>query len=364
MPAHEVRSHYERHPYPRYPLLSSVRRCDTYALNLQALWARFNGVFPQACEGRILIAGSGSFAPYPMSVANPEAQVTSLDLSGANLRRARLHCLLHGRRNLSFVQGDLLDPAIAPGPFHFIDSFGVLHHLDDPGAGLRALEKRLASGGILRVMLYGRYARREAESVRRAVRLLGIRDVAALKSLISKAKPGSRVRGYLDASWEARTDSGLADLFLNPQVRTYRIDELLDMIGQTGLQPLLFAHGGALADPEAEIERLRELDRQRETPTNIICYLGLGTCGPAGSLAGNVLLRLNPCLTGAISPLNLRAVRLSPRLGRDNPLLDRSARVFLRRFRVPISVESLTDGDRERAGRFWDALFLLTFNTQ
>jgi SAM-dependent methyltransferase len=362
MPSREVRVHYELHPYPRYPLLPSVRRCDTYALNLQALWARFNGVFPQACEGRILIAGSGSFAPYPMAVANPNAKITALDLSAANLKRARLHCLLHGLRNVTFAQGDLLDRECVPGPFHFIDSFGVLHHLDDPTAGLRALEKRLASGGILRVMLYGRYARREAESIRRAVRLLGIRDVAALKRLISKAKPGSRVRGYLDASWEARTDSGLADLFLNPQVRTYRIDEFLTIVGQTGLQPLLFAHGGALADPDAEIERLRKLDRLRETPTNIICYLGLDTSGPS-SLAGNVLLRLNPCLTGAISPLHLRAVRLSSRLGRDNPLLDRSARAFLRRFRVPISVETLTDEDRKRAGRFWDALFLVACNT-
>lgn len=358
MSSHDVRNHYERHPYPHYPLLSSVRRCDTYALNLQSLWARFNGVFLVEEEGQVLIAGSGSFAPYPMSVANPRTEVTALDLSQANLSRARLHCLLHGRRNVRFVQGDLLDTKIAPGPFKFIDSFGVLHHLDDPLAGLRALESRLVPGGILRVMLYGRYARREAESIRRAGRLLGIRDVSQLKRLLAKAKPGGRVREYLDASWEARSDSGLADLFLHPCVHTYRIDEFLALVGQTRLRPLLFAHAGAITDPVDEIERLRELDRRRETSTNIICYLGLDTKGPC-QVEEKALLLLNPCLSSAVSPLHLRPVEIPPRLGRDNPLLDRSTRAFLRRFRTPIAAETLTREEKDRTLRYLEALFLV-----
>jgi SAM-dependent methyltransferase len=361
MPSHEVRDHYEHHPYPRYPLLSSVRRCDTYALNLQALWARFNGVFPAEEEGRVLIAGSGSFAPYPMSVANPRAEVTALDLSEANLKRARLHCLLHGHRNVRFARGDLLDPKIATGPFQFIDSFGVLHHLDDPLAGLRALESRLVPGGILRVMLYGRYARREAESIRHAVKLIGIRDMAGLKRLLAKAKPGGRIREYLDASWEAGSDSGLADLFLHPCVHTYRIDEFLSLVGQTRLHPLLFAHAGALADSTAEIERLRELDRRRETAINIICYLGLNPKAPC-PVEGSVSYRLNPCLFSAVSYPRFRPLQIPPRLGRDNPILDRPARTFLRRFREPIAAESLTPEEKESALRYLEALFLVACN--
>jgi SAM-dependent methyltransferase len=360
MSSQEVRGHYEHHPYPHYPLLSSVRRCDTYALNLQALWARCNGVFPTAEEGRILIAGSGSFAPYPMSIANPLAEITALDLSEANLNRARLHCLLHFRHNVSFVRGDLLDPEIAPGQFHFIDSFGVLHHLDDPLSGLRALERRLVPGGIIRVMLYGRYARQEAESIRRGVKLLGIRDVTQLKRLLAKAKPGNRVRNYLDASFEARSDSGLADLFLNPQVHTYRIVEFLEMIDQTSLKPLLFAHRGALTDPAAEIERLRELDRRRETPVNIICYLGFDTKGPC-PLDERALLCLNPSLSNAVSSFHLRTVKVLPRLGRENPRLDRSARRFLRRFSLPIPAEMLTREDMKTTRIYLETLFLFAY---
>jgi 2-polyprenyl-3-methyl-5-hydroxy-6-metoxy-1,4-benzoquinol methylase len=358
MPSHEVRGHYERHPYPHYPLISSVRRRDTYALNLQALWARFNGVFLPPQEGRILIAGSGSFAPYTMSVANPRTQVTALDLAGSNLCRARLHCLLHGRRNVRFLQGDLLDLKAAPGPFHFIDSFGVLHHLDDPAAGLHALECRLSPGGILRVMVYGRYARREAESIRRGVKLLGIDNISKLKQLFARAKPESRIRSYLDNSWEARSDSGLADLFLHPRVHTYRIDEFLAMVSQSRLQPLLFAHARALSDPPAEIERLRELDRRKETPTNIICYLGLDTRGPCPP-DGNALLCLNPCLDTTVSTFHPCPVEIAPRLGFENPPLDFAARRFLRRFRTAAPASIFSEDELLIARSYLDALFMM-----
>jgi SAM-dependent methyltransferase len=338
--------------------MSSVRRRDTYALNLQALWARFNGDFLPPKEGRILVAGSGSFAPYTMSVANPRAEITALDLATSNLRRARLHCLVHSRHNVRFFQGDLLDLTITPGPFDFIDSFGVLHHLHNPAAGLRALERRLVPGGILRVMVYGRYARREAESIRRGVKLLGIDNLSKLKQLLYRAKPESRIRRYLDNSWEARSDSGLADLFLHPCVHTYRIDEFLAMVSQSRLKPLLFAHACALFDPPAEIERLRELDRRKETPTNIICYLGLDTRGPCPP-DGNALLFLNPCLDTSVSIFHPRPVEISPRLGFDNPLLNSAARRFLRRFRSAAPVSNISTDDMQIARGYLDALFLV-----
>ncbi len=46
----DVTRHYERQPYPHYPLLASIRRYVTYAMNLTALWARFNGeLLPARC---------------------------------------------------------------------------------------------------------------------------------------------------------------------------------------------------------------------------------------------------------------------------------------------------------------------------
>lgn len=361
MPFYEVTGHYERHPYPHYPLLASIRRHDTYAMNLTALWARFNGELLDERQGRILLSGCGAFAPYPMALANPRAQITGVDLAKHNLQRARLHCLLHGRYNVTLQQGDFLEPSVTQGPYHFIEAFGVLHHLDDPAAGMRALEQRLLPGGILRVMVYGRYARQEAESIRRAMRLLQVRDVATIKGMIRRAKPDSRLRAYVDAAWEARNDSGLADLFLHPNVKTYRIDEFMELVRQTGLQPLLFTHLDALADPQPEIIRLRELDRRRETRANIICYLGKDCRGAAQASSDSCLL-LNPTLRKAVSPLRLSTQTPINRLGHDNPPLDWPTRRFLRRFRQPVAEVSLSSDERDLLERYLRLLYLVRVN--
>ena len=358
MSFHEVTGHYERHPYPHYPLLASVRRYDTYAMNLTALWARFNGELLPEQDGRILLSGCGAFAPYPMALANPKAEITGVDLAQHNLQRARLHCLLHRRFNVRLLQGDFLDPTVTPGPYHFIEAFGVLHHLDDPAAGMRALEQRLLPGGILRVMVYGRYARQEAESIRRAMRLLQVRDVAAIKRMLKKAAPASRLKGYVDAAWEAKNDSGLADLFLHPNVKTYRIDEFMELVGQSGLKPLLFTHLDALADPEQEISRLRECDRRRETRANIICYLGRDCKGAASPTAGSQLM-LNPALQEAVSLFNLGSPVPIDRLGHDNPALNWGVRRFLRRFIKPKAEMALSSVERQQAENYLKKLFLV-----
>ncbi len=354
----EVTGHYERHPYPHYPLLASVRRYDTYAMNLTALWARFNGDLLPEREGRILLSGCGAFAPYPMSLSNPKAEITGVDLARHNLKRARLHCILHRRFNVKLLQGDFLDPAVTPGPYHFIEAFGVLHHLDDPAEGMRALEKRLLPGGILRVMVYGRYARQEAESVRRAMRLLKVRDVAAIKRMIRKAATDSRLKSYVDAAWEAKNDSGLADLFLHPNVKTYRIDEFMEMVGQSGLKPLLFTHLDALADPDEEIIRLRDLDRRRETRANIICYLGRDCKGAAVKSPESSLL-LNPALKESVSLLKPGAPIPIDRLGHENQPLGWKHRRFLRRFIKPVQETRLSDAEKELAEIFLKDLFLV-----
>lgn len=358
MPFSAVPEHYERHPYPHYPLLASIRRYDTYAMNLTAIWARFNGELLPEREGNILLSGCGAFAPYPMSVANPKANITGMDLAQNNLQRARLHCLLHRFFQVRFLQGDFLEHAVTPGPYHFIEAFGVLHHLDDPAAGMRALEQRLLPGGILRVMVYGRYARQEAESVRRAMRLLKVRDVATIKGMIKRSAPGSRLRSYFESAWETKTDSGLADLFLHPNVKTYRIDEFLEVVGQSGLKPLLFTHLDALADPDKEIKRLRKLDQQRKTRANIICYLGRDCKGEAVKSSDSCLL-LNPALKEAVSWFNLGAPVPIDRLGHDNPPLNWKARHFLRQFIKPKSEADLAASEHALAEQYLKELFLV-----
>ena len=352
-----VRMHYEMHPYPYFSYLASVRTCDTYALNLDALWAFANGSHPPPGNRRILLAGCGSFSPYPTSLANPDAQIVALDLSRANLRRARIHALLHGRRNIDYVQGDLLNATTAPGPFSFIDAYGVLHHLADPLAGLKALERRLATGGIIRIMVYSRQARQEEESIRRALRLLGVRDMNGLRRLTKRVKKGSRFAAYLETAPEARHPSGLADALLHPRVITFTLESLLQLCSDAGLRPLLFAHPGA-SDAAEELERLWGMEREGTLSSNFTLYLvrtGHHTPAP-GELSKLVL---NPALKSSIGVLQAGKTMIAPKLGKPNPPLDRRARAFLRTFSTARTIVELDSQERKMAELFRQALFLV-----
>jgi len=355
-----VQEHYQRYPYPRYPLLASVPRRDTYALNLPALWARFNSCLPRE-DARILIAGCGTFSPYPFAVANPGAAITALDISERSLSRARLHCLLHGRINVDYRCGDILDGKSIQGEYALIDSYGVLHHLDDPAAGLKTLEMHLMPGGIMRIMLYSRHARREEESIRRALRLLNIRTPAAARKLLDRARPGSRLAKFLNVADETVTDCGLADALLHPCVRTYRIDELLKLVARTGLRPLLFAHAGAREDVAEEIERLRRLEKERRSPGNFVLYLGTATGNTPGA-GRDSLIVLNPCLKSAISSFTLGMIRIPARIGLENPPLGRPERSFLRKFAEPVYRSTLSRESAEEVEEYKRRLFLLEYS--
>jgi len=268
-----LRRHYEQYPYPRYPLLASLRRKDVRHLKLAALWQRYNGGELPHEGRRILIAGCGSFAPYPFSLANPECRITALDLSAASIKRARLHCRLHLRFNVDFMVGDLLDPAVASGPFGLIDAYGVLHHLPDPLAGLLALKQRLAENGLLRVMLYSHGARRGTEAARRALRRLRIADVTALEALYDRLPKGSRLARRLAETPEGNTDHGLADAFLHPQVTTYRVTELSALVAESGLQLVAFCHPNAFNNPVQEWQRLATLETNGTLDENYVLLL-------------------------------------------------------------------------------------------
>jgi SAM-dependent methyltransferase len=353
-----IRMHYETHPYPYFSYLASVRTCDTYALNVDTVWALANGSVPVSVNRRILIAGCGSFSPYPTSLANPDAEIVALDLSRANLRRARNHALLHGRRNIHYVQGDLLDATTAPGPFSLIDAYGVLHHLPDPLAGLKALERRLAAGGIVRIMVYSRQARQEEESIRRALRLLGVRDMNGLRRLTKRVKKGSRFSAYLENAPEARHPSGLADALLHPRVVTFTVDRLLQLCSDAGLRPLMFAHQGAASGVAEEVERLRKIEREGTLSSNFTLYLvRMNHHTPAPVELSRLVL--NPALRPSVRMLQVGTPIVAPKLGRPNPPLDRSTRAFLRTFITPRPTALLDGEERKFAELFRQALFLV-----
>ena len=123
------------------------------------------------------------------------------------------------------------------GPFDYIDCCGVLHHLPDPDAGLRALMSVLAPGGGMGLMVYAPHGRTGVYELQEALRLLAPAGANRRPTRLDVAR---RVMRHLpDSAWLRRNgyfgdhieggDAGLYDLLLNPRDRAYTVPALFDL---------------------------------------------------------------------------------------------------------------------------------------
>ena len=81
-----------------------------------------------------------------------------MDFSKASLAYALRQARRYGSPNLSFLHGDSLNLEMHQ-EFDAVDAIGVIHHMADPAAGLRALIRALKPGGFMKLGLYSRRAR-------------------------------------------------------------------------------------------------------------------------------------------------------------------------------------------------------------
>jgi 2-polyprenyl-3-methyl-5-hydroxy-6-metoxy-1,4-benzoquinol methylase len=114
---------------------------------------------------RVLVAGCGTgdaVVYLGEQLRDTPSEIVSLDLSSTSLDIARQRCQLREIPNIHWLQGSLLELDKANvGTFDFIDCSGVLHHLEDPQAGLSALEKLLKPEGAMGLLVYGAHARKD-----------------------------------------------------------------------------------------------------------------------------------------------------------------------------------------------------------
>ena len=329
-----VRDQYERFPYPTLPLLARVRREDSYLMNYEAaVYAAFASTQFAVARPRILVAGAGTFEPCVAALANPEAEIIAMDLSGTALRRLRWHLNIHGvARKVELVRGDILELAERDGKFDYIVATGLLHHLPFPEMGLAKLANRLAPNGVMRLMLYSRQGRSQVYRIREFADALEIRRPAILRWAISKLPPDHPLRAHFHLYADSASDAGIVDGFLHACDHGFDALECEDFLGREGLTAAKFLHPAGsrpqdlfgLLDGNPDLQRrslglsdwqrLAVLDRLRQLETNF----NFLACRKLDQEANRQHLRsasrvlLNPALARALeSPrgrLFLRAV--------------------------------------------------------
>lgn len=165
IPTEAVQEQYERFPFPPLEIgaLSEVRPLPSDAHF--AFWYLLRRPPPRSL--RILDAGCGTgFSTLKLAEANPDAEIVAVDFSGPSLAIAQQRLKEAGQWS-SRVQLRQADLQALPdlGQFDYIHSSGVLHHLPDPLAGMRALQRSLKPQGLAYFMVYSAQARHQLQQI-------------------------------------------------------------------------------------------------------------------------------------------------------------------------------------------------------
>lgn len=234
-----VRAQYEENPYPRWISLPPGPDVDL----AEALARRYPERSARSPIEAVLVAGGGTgYEPLLAARQNPGAKVLSLDLSRASLACGARMARRLGLGNVRFLQGDLLDVDALGERFDAILASGVLHHMADPEAGLRALAGVLRPGGVIRIGLYSEYARELVARARAAAEAAGHdgspEGVRAFRREIVEGG-GEEFRGLL-RSPDFYTVSSCRDLVFHVHERRFTIPRLAEALASAGLRPLGF----------------------------------------------------------------------------------------------------------------------------
>jgi len=322
-----LRRQYEVFPYPPpddddAPATGSPTGSPSHLLEIDHFL--FGGRRDWTRPFRALIAGGGTgnaaimLARQLRDIGCP-AELVYVDLSTASQKIAEARAREQGLTSITFITGSFTDLDSAQyGAFDYIDCCGVLHHLQDPPAALRALHALLTPEGGMGLMLYGRYGRTGIYDVQDIMRRLTpnqdqTSQLAVLKSLLSELPSSNRlVQNAATAHAPDQHDSELVDKFLHPQDRAYSVPELAQLCDQAALKIVSFVPVGRYR-PETYLNGADF--RNRITDMSLIERASL-----AELVAGNIgrhIFYATPNSATAERPVSLD----DPNIGRATPIL-------------------------------------------
>jgi len=170
---------------------------------------------------------------------NPAARVVAIDVSAASLDHHRFLQQKYGLNNLELHRLPIEEVGTLERDFDLIVSTGVLHHLADPKAGIRALAQCLRPDGVAAIMIYARYGRIGVEMLQGLFRDLGLKQdeasLAVVKATIAALPPDHPLRSYMSVASDLKFDAGLLDTFLHGRDRSYTVADCLDLVASAGL---------------------------------------------------------------------------------------------------------------------------------
>lgn len=222
-----VREQYEESPYPKWGKLPKWLVVEKPAEALRQKGAQ------------ILVAGCGTgHEALQYAVLFPEAEVLAVDLSLTSMAYGMGKAREFGITNITFRQADILRLGEIGRQFDCIVSGGVLHHIKDMFRAWEVLTGMLKPGGVMKIALYSRTARRNLIACHDIIRknypgldLAGMRDFRHNSDKIVGKKLVASLSGFEDYYHL----SMYRDMMFHVQERNLNLDEISDMLDKLGL---------------------------------------------------------------------------------------------------------------------------------
>ncbi|MDD9900579.1 MAG: class I SAM-dependent methyltransferase [Alphaproteobacteria bacterium] len=291
----KVRQQYEEFPYPdRNPKEERQRFIISWMARMDSVNHRCYAGQQPFRDFRVLVAGGGTgdsaIAWAEQLRGRGDSKVVYLDLSDASAAIAKRRAEIRGLDNIEWISDSILNiPALNMEPFDFIDCTGVLHHLEDPDAGLNALKSVLKPDGAMNLMVYGRYGRTAVYQVQDLMRLVNGDEENPRKQISNAKKVLESLPGHhwynisQQVGWaysDAKSNAGIFDLFLHTQDRSYTILEAHDWLERCGLKMVGEPGSNNVQElylPETHITDGKLLEQIKQYPRKVQQAIGEAT---------------------------------------------------------------------------------------
>jgi SAM-dependent methyltransferase len=219
-----LRSQYERFPYPPIPFLALPRRKQGQELKYENAGPYLSRSLSSSGI-RILVIGGGTLEPLVVSMAHPHArEIVNVDLSLRSIellnRRLRFFNLARpfsSRAPIKSLNGDFTEMDL--GLFDYVIASNVLHHTPDPAYALAKASSFLKPGGVLRMVTYPSGSRLWMRATSEYLKSEGVDKSPNIKKaaleavrLLSITDP---VRTTFESHPERGTNAGVIDAFFN-----------------------------------------------------------------------------------------------------------------------------------------------------
>jgi len=228
----QVQEQYEEFPYPRWTGYSSIMTDE-----------KVEGRFKDT-KARILNAGCGTGQEaIGLAATFPDSDLLAVDLSLTSIAYGAKRAQDTDIKNIKFKHGDILGLGVLDEQFDYIASAGVLHHMEDPAAGLAVLTGLLKPDGLMRLGLYSETARRFIAESRKLIKDKGFKSDATDIRRFRREAPDILEKEALDNLAGMRDYFSLSecrDLLFHVQEHRFTIPQLKEFLAAQNLEFVKF----------------------------------------------------------------------------------------------------------------------------